>query len=360
MKIYFYPYVSLRDRQLDTIRNWPSSEVVSPKVSDNQRGGQVSAAYAKDSILRKSWKSRIPLINIKLRPRKAPEDAVIYVWGAVVATGSFIVDLDNPWSFTGYNLRAMPLYRSILRYILASSRCLEIRCISEACRLSLKALFGQTVYDKASVHYPCIPQVVSSVASATPENCRFLFVGTQFEIKGGEALLKAFQRVYEQVPSARLDVITHFPSKYIDLAESCAGIHVHEPRFSRDEIHAQFMSQADVMVLPTYAESFGMVALEALAHGLALIVTDVYALREIVEDGKNGRLLTPPISIWDGVLPARNFHDLKHIKADIGKTDTTLFERQLEKAMQELATNLEFRLAARQASVRIMKERFAC
>jgi len=115
-----------------------------------------------------------------------------------VFTGNFIVDLDNPWSLTGFNLRAMPLYKSILRYILASSRCLEIRCISEACRLSLKALFGQTVYDKASVHYPFIPQKVPSVPSVIPEPCRFLFVGTQFEIKGGEALLKAFRRVYEK------------------------------------------------------------------------------------------------------------------------------------------------------------------
>ena len=360
MKIYFYPYASLRDRQLDTIRNWPSREVVSPKVSDKRRGVQVSAAYAEASILRKSWKLFFPLINIKLRPRKAPKDAVIYVWGAVVATGSFIVDLDNPWSLTGYNLRAMPLYRPILRYILASSRCLEIRCMSEACHLSVKVLFGSAVYDKARVHYPCIPQVVSRVALATPDSCHFLFVGTQFEIKGGEALLKAFRRMHEKVPSARLDVITHFPTKYIDLAESCAGIHVHEARFSRDEIHTQFMSQADVLVLPTYAESFGMVALEGLAHGLAVIATDVYALREIVEDGKNGRLLTPPISIWDGVLPSRNSYDFEYIKEHIEKMDTTIFERQLEKAMQELVTDLEFRLAARQASVRIMKARFTC
>ena len=126
------------------------------------------------------------MINIKLRPRKAPKDAVIYVWGAVVATGSFIVDLDNPWSLTGYNLTAMSFYRPILKYILNSSRCTEIRCISQACRLSLKALFGQAVYDKSSLHYPCIPQKVSSVGSAITDDCRFLFVGTQFEKKDEE------------------------------------------------------------------------------------------------------------------------------------------------------------------------------
>ena len=68
MKIYFYPYASLRDRQLDTMRNWPSNEVVSPEVPTKRRGKQVSAAYASASTLRKSWKSIIPLINIKLRP----------------------------------------------------------------------------------------------------------------------------------------------------------------------------------------------------------------------------------------------------------------------------------------------------
>ncbi len=360
MKIYFYPYASLRDRQLDTMRNWPSHEVVSPEVPRNRRGVQVTAEYAKASKLRKSWKSYIPMVNIKFRPRKAPKDAEIYVWGAVVSKGNFIVDLDNPWSLTGYNLTAMSFYRPILKYILNSSRCTEIRCISQACRLSLKALFGQAVYDKSSLHYPCIPQKVSSVGSAITDDCRFLFVGTQFEIKGGEALLKAFRRVYARVPSAKLDVITYLPTEYINLAKSCAGIYVHEPKFTRDEIHEQFMSKADVLVSPTYAESFSMVSREGISHGLALIATDVYALSEMVEDGKNGYLIQPPISVWDGIMPSRYFYDLKNIKKHIKKTDTTIFEEKLEKAMYEFAANPKFRLTARQNSVRINNERFKC
>lgn len=360
MKIYFYPHAYFRDRQLDTIRSWSASEIVNPEVSENRLGAQVSAAFAKAKSLRLSWKSRLPFINVKLRPRKAPNDAVVYVWGAVVATGNFIVDLDNPWALTAYNLNAMSLYRPLLKRILMSGRCREIRCMSKACRLSLKALFGQSVYDKASVNYPRIPQVVSRVDSLAANSCRFLFIGTQFEIKGGEALLNAFRHVYERIPSVRLDVITHLPSEFSDLAKSCAGIHVHEARFSRDEIYAQFMSQVDVLVLPTYVDSFGMVALEGLAHGLALITTDVYALREMVEDGKNGMLLAPPLSIWDGVMPSRYYYDLEHIKAHIERLDPTDFEGQLEQALYKLAANPEFRLAARKESVRIMKERFAC
>lgn len=360
MRVLFYPHKYLRDRQLDTVRRWPPHQAVNPELAQRRNGNQVSSLYANAPRLKVSWKQKLPLLNLKLRPYGAPRDAVVYVWGAVIATGQFIVDLDNPWSLVGYNLRAMPMYRYVIRRILLADRCLEIRCMSEACRLSLKALFGDEVYRKAIVHYPCIPQVITEVTARTAGECRFLFVGTQFEIKGGVALLKAFRRVYDQASHARLDVVTHLPAEYAYLAEGCPGIHVHEARFTRSEIHERFMRQADVLILPTYVESFGMVALEALAHGLGLIATDVYALRELVEDGRNGRLLSPPISVWDGVLPSQYYYDWENIKQNIRNTDTSSFENDLFKAMLEFSIEPWLVNSARLESVKIMKERFVC
>lgn len=360
MKIFFYPHSYFRDRHFDTILNWPSDQVLNPEIAQNRRGKQVSASYANSSILRTSWKQKFPLLNVKLRPKVAPCDAVIYSWGMVVATGRFILDLDNPWSLVGYNLRAMPIYRFLIKRMLLSKRCLEIRCISEACRLSLKELFGQDLYTKARVHYPCIRQVVTEITARPTDECRFLFIGTQFEIKGGVALLKAFRRVYAQSNNARLDVISHMPAEYSHLAGGCPGIHVHESKFTRIEIHNQFMRQADVLVLPTYVETFGMVALEALAYGLALIVTDVYALRELVEDGRNGRLLSPPLSIWDGCLPSALYHDIQNVKQCISAANTVEFENRLVHSIEQFARDSDWRLRARQASVRLMAERFAC
>ena len=360
MNIYFFPYSHLRDRQLDTIRRWPADRVVNPEVAQNRHGVQVSSSYANAPKLKTSWKQKLPLMNVKLRPKEAPKDAVVYVWGAVVATGRFIVDLDNPWSLVGYNLRAMPIYRFFIKRLLLSARCLEIRCMSEACRLSLQALFGDAIYNKATVHYPCIPQVVTEIPAHLTDECRFLFVGTQFEIKGGVALLKAFRRVYAQANNARLDVITHLPAEYAHLAEGCPGIHIHEAKFTRSEIHEQFMRQADVLVLPTYVESFGMVALEALAHGLALIATDVYALRELVQDGRNGRLLSPPLSIWDDYLPSALYRDIQNAKQYIRSADTTEFETRLARSIEQFACDPEWLFRARQASTKLMMERFSC
>ena len=360
MNIYFFPHKYLRDRQLDTIRRWPKDEVINPEIAEGRRGSQVSSGIAIAPKLKKAWQQRLPLLNLKLRPAEAPRGSVVYLWGGIATTGQFIVDLDNPWSLVGYNMRAMPIYRLILRRVLLSSRCREIRCMSEACRKSLEHLFGAEVYHKASVHYPHIPQVVKSVDNLCQDGCRFLFVGTQFEIKGGVSLLRAFERVYEGAPDAKLDVVTHLPSKYEELTSRCPGLQVHPAKYSREQIHEHFMRNADVLVLPTYVESFGMVALEALAYGMAVIATDVYALGEMVEDGRNGNLITPPISVWDGVMPSRYYFDLENMKSHIGATDTSVFETSLADAMLRFATDADWRISARRESVCLMKTRFSC
>ena len=75
MKVWFFPHSSFRDRQLDTIRRWPAHEILNPEIAAGRRGKQVSQAYANDSKVRMSWQQRVPLINIKLRPRGAPKEA---------------------------------------------------------------------------------------------------------------------------------------------------------------------------------------------------------------------------------------------------------------------------------------------
>ena len=55
----------------------------------------------------------------------------------------------------------------------------------------------------------------------------------------------------------------------------------------------EFMSAIDIFVLPSHAETFGFVLVEALAMGKAIVATDSGGVPEIITDGSTG-LLVPP------------------------------------------------------------------
>ena len=56
---------------------------------------------------------------------------------------------------------------------------------------------------------------------------------------------------------------------------------------------APVLERAEVVVVPSFGEGFGMVALEAMERGRPVIASDVGGLPEIVADGRTG-LLVPP------------------------------------------------------------------
>lgn len=355
--IYFYPHSYLRDRHLDTIRRWPKEEVLNADLFTGRTGNQVQAATARSGRMSRSWRHALPVPNIKRRPSGLPPNSIVYLWGAIPHRGRFIVDLDNPYSLVAYNLKAMPLWQPLLRRLLGSERCVEVRCISEACRRSVLELFGEDVGAKAAVHYPVLDEVrpVEAMPTHAP---RLLYVATQFELKGGPALLRAFGRLREQLPEVTLDLVTHLPPEFEVLAGQ-AGVTVHRADLGRDELADRFFTTTDVLVHPTYVESFGMVVLEAIAHGLAVVATDVYALEEMVQDLRNGRLLAPPISIWDGVRPSALHYRLKDAQSLIRATDTRAFEDELVAALLELLRDPAHLVGARQASRSLYQERFA-
>lgn len=357
--VYFYPHTYLRDFQLDVARNWPADRALNREDLARRRGAQVSRAKALNQRQRRSWQSTLPLINLKRRPKGLPKDVAVYVWGGLMLSGPFLIELENPYATTGYNVRAVSLYRPIIRRLLLSPRCLQIRCWSQACREGLRALFGEDCYQKARVCYAPMPVRMTKAPERQGDLCRFVFVSLHFEAKGGAALLRAFRTAYAQNPRIQLDLITHLPAEYQELADH-PGIRVHGAKFTREEVGERFFGQCDVLIHPTYNDSFGMVVLEALSYGMAIIASDLYAIPEMVHHEVNGFLVKPPVSIWNGVVASRYF-DVRPTpsKQQLLRIDTSAFEEQMAASILALAGDRARRDTYRQASLDLFRTCFA-
>lgn len=117
---------------------------------------------------------------------------------------------------------------------------------------------------------------------------RVLFVGGDFLRKGGYDLLSAW-RDGQLWQKASLDLATSSP---IEPDRLPAGVRVHTQVTAHSPEWRTLWRDADLFVLPTRDEAFGMVFQEAAAAGLPSIGTRINAVPEIVHDGATGFLVS--------------------------------------------------------------------
>jgi len=123
-----------------------------------------------------------------------------------------------------------------------------------------------------------------------------LAIGRLEKIKGFQYLIEALPNILEKVP---VDLIVGGPefnygAQLRKLAkERKVEDHVvfYGPMDQNEKLEA--MAAADAIVIPSVYEGFGIVLLEAMAAGKAVVATTTGVAGEIIRDGKNG-LLTPP------------------------------------------------------------------
>ncbi|MGX7677591.1 D-inositol-3-phosphate glycosyltransferase [Jatrophihabitans sp. DSM 45814] len=130
-----------------------------------------------------------------------------------------------------------------------------------------------------------------------------LFVGRLQPLKAPDVLIRAAARIVERLPELadRLEVLVVGAPSGTGLADpdglqtlakelGIADRVRFEPPASRERL-ADFYRAADLTVVPSYNESFGLVALESQACGTPVVAADVGGLSTAVRNGETGILI---------------------------------------------------------------------
>jgi glycosyltransferase involved in cell wall biosynthesis len=123
-----------------------------------------------------------------------------------------------------------------------------------------------------------------SAAQRRSDRFRVVFVGQMVQRKGLEYLLKAWRKL--RLPNAELvlagrgrvdqNLLSAFRSEFVYLGSLS------------DEQLRQLYSSSHLFCMPSLAEGFGLVYLEALSAGLPVIATPNTGAADIVQDGREG------------------------------------------------------------------------
>lgn len=175
--------------------------------------------------------------------------------------------------------------------------------------------------EQISTLYPGLPtQPEMAARKIAGDSVTFLFVGRDFERKNGALVLNAFRKVHATRPATRLLLVTH-PTDGSAIVEPGVEHHRFVPH---DELMRRIFPQADVLLLPSKAEGFGLVIVEAMSMGLAAIAVDAWSMPEIVIDGESGFLIRPD-SLEDLTDAMTNFVARPGLATEMGRKGLVLF-----------------------------------
>ena len=150
---------------------------------------------------------------------------------------------------------------------------------------------------------------------------RLLFVGGDFERKGGKVLLDCFFRYLQE--DCELSIVTQTP------IPPAHHLHVYNNVTPNSDTLVRLYADADIFVFPTLADCAPLAVPEAMAATLPIVTTHVGAIPEMVRDDEQGYVVEPG-NVEELRIAIHRLMNSPHLRARLGDSGRALVERDYD------------------------------
>jgi glycosyltransferase involved in cell wall biosynthesis len=176
-----------------------------------------------------------------------------------------------------------------------TARASFVACISHFARSQAMLFSDHAHWGKLRiVHCGVIPDLYDQALPSPRSGTRLIFVGRLAAVKGLRVLFEAFAAARKNHPDLYLILVGDGDDRaHLERLAAPFGDAVHFAGYLSQDSVAKALAEADVLVLPSFAEGLPVVLMEALASARPVIATQVAGVSELVEDGVSGFVVPP-------------------------------------------------------------------
>lgn len=271
----------------------------------------------------------------------------------------YIAEFDVPMALHGYKISCHRRGYKEARGLLERPQLRTLLTFSSWAQRSFGLHFGPEVEAKCKTIYP-LAYEGAYCGELDFRYYDFIFISTQFRIKCGPEVVRAFCEIRHSISSAaRFCVVTNLTQAREALGDLSGypGVDWRESAIGESEI-ADLLAKSRCLVHPSLSDSFGVVVLEALAAGCAVISSDFASFCEMVTP-TNGWLISAPTATVVGDTYITEYGDTDYHHSYLNTLSLHRFERDIASCMANFLLEPARARQMMQASRALYIERFS-
>ena len=298
--VYFEPGWKLHSSYRSLIENPPEGYRFNVGDGLSNRFFKVITRINLPYIVQNKFLSKWLPVNIikskidKLKKAPSDTDLTFSSGHLVFRKEPWVVDMEYISLLAGYNGTNWRRYKGTIENALASDYCRKVICWSEAGARTVISGLNNSEIEKKLAIVPRIPNPRNFTKVFNTDKVRLLFVNSnnipgQFLYKGGLNVLEAFNVLRKKYDNLELIMRSDMPKDLKEMYKEIKEVRIIDKTIPWENMEKVFMS-ADIFLFPAHC-SQDLVVLDAMSYELPVVISDLMANPEVVEDGKTGFLI---------------------------------------------------------------------